>query len=348
MSAIPALDVLRSMGARQAAAVWLERLARIESGDHEDPVEEALFRQWLDDNEDNRRAWSHALEVWDGIADANGPELDQMRRTALTFSSRADSRKWGPFALVASILLVVAATLAVSWVHFGGIADRPTAAQKMPAPLEYAAQTGRRREVTLADGSRLALDGGTLVRVAFIREIRAVELVHGRASFDVAHDQSRPFRVAAGSRVISVLGTRFDVSLGDAEMRVRLYRGSVSVTKGSDPLRLDPTASQRLSPGEELIARRGGPDVKHRFETSATGSGDFKQFDGSPLGEVATELNRYTTRKLIVRDPQVAKLRISGAFPTGDLQSFVETISALYPLRAVRLANGNIELVRRR
>ena len=47
--------------------------------------------------------------------------------------------------------------------------------------------------VTLADGTRVTLDGATRLEVRLGARRRQVELVRGEAFFDVAHDAARPF-----------------------------------------------------------------------------------------------------------------------------------------------------------
>jgi transmembrane sensor len=176
-----------------------------------------------------------------------------------------------------------------------------------------------------------------------------VRLVRGQVFFDVAHNAARPFRVAAGERVISVLGTRFNIRLSDVETRVLLVEGSIGVSKGDDPA--NPTTDiELMTPGQQLVVRAGEPD---RISGVESGHGlewrrGFVQFDGEALSAVVAELNRYNEKKLLVRDPKVSALRISGAFPTGDTDSFVQTLTALYPVRVVRSENGLSEIVQRR
>jgi TolA-binding protein len=106
-------------------------------------------------------------------------------------------------------------------------------------------------EALLADGSRLMLDQGTSLRgvVAQAHEV-AIEVETGRATFDVARDPSREFRVEAGDVRVVVVGTRFSVQRVDGRVSVEVERGRVEVHRGTDLVVLGPT--DRWEGAEEI------------------------------------------------------------------------------------------------
>src|SRR5262249_13652201 len=46
-------------------------------------------------------------------------------------------------------------------------------------------------------------------------------------------------------------------------------------------------------------------------------------FQGTPLQEVAAEFNRYNARRLVVQDPELANLRVTGIFSSTDPSSLI-------------------------
>lgn len=88
-------------------------------------------------------------------------------------------------------------------------------------------------ELTLEDGSRLWLNSGTDLEypAVFSRKSRDVVLHSGEVMFDVANDVRRPFNVETYASTISVLGTKFNVSVDEAsgEFSAALLRGSIRV-----------------------------------------------------------------------------------------------------------------------
>jgi transmembrane sensor len=67
-------------------------------------------------------------------------------------------------------------------------------------------------------------------------------------------------------------------------------------------------------------------------------------FNDETLGAAVNELNRYSSQALVIRDPKVARMRVSGAFKGGDPARFARTVSTIHPLRVVRHKDGSIEL----
>ena len=341
---------LEALGSTRAAALWLERLQRDNVGEEDD-----LFRQWLAASDANHRAWDRAQDLWDSFEEPDEEDLLQgMHREALAFPSRRTAPRWLLYAAAASVALAVSTALLLAPRH-GGPQSEPQVAQGgAPRPdlgrfgsPDYATAVGRRASVTLADGTRLELDTDSTVDIAYANGLRLVRLVRGQAFFGVAHDPAHPFRVAAGGRVITALGTRFNIRLAGGETRVLVAEGSVGVSRGDDPTQAQREDFERLGTGQQLIARPGRPDAisKADVEHGAEWRRGILQFDREPLSAAIAELNRYTGDQLIIRDPTVADLRISGTFRTGDTARFARVLSTIYPVRIVPAGNGKLEIV---
>jgi ferric-dicitrate binding protein FerR (iron transport regulator) len=107
---------------------------------------------------------------------------------------------------------------------------------------------GGKYELTLADGTTVTLDAASSIRypVAFTGRERRVEIT-GQVYFEVAHNQSKPFRVQASDQTVEVLGTHFNINAypDEADLRTTLLEGSVRITKAQ--------ASAILKPGEQAI-----------------------------------------------------------------------------------------------
>jgi transmembrane sensor len=59
-------------------------------------------------------------------------------------------------------------------------------------------------------------------------------------------------------------------------------------------------------------------------------------FDDEPLALAIERVNRYSSERLILADPQAAALRISGVFHTDNVRGFVDALTSYLPLRAER------------
>lgn len=335
---------LEAMSPDEAAALWL--LAREESA----LQEVNLFEQWLEQSDANRSAWRRVNEAWDSFD--SWQEDDTLAQELEAARSHSSGRSRAPYRATASLALVGSiALVATAWImtrHSGPAepngTNTPVAAISSLAAFgaaDFSTTAGRRAEIKLPDGSRVSLDADSAVDVAFAGARRDVRLLKGQALFEVSADKSRPFSVEAGGRVTTALGTRFNIRSDPKGVRITLLRGAVvvrPVTGNASPV--------NLQPGEQYIARQSGGIVQ-RADTSAAEAWQegAVQFDDTPLAEAIAEVSRYTDRRLIIRDPGIARLRISGRFRAGDPDRFANTLAQIYPVRVVRRPDGTIEFV---
>jgi transmembrane sensor len=92
-------------------------------------------------------------------------------------------------------------------------------------------ERGERREVALSDGSVIAVDPETRLRVRFEEHTRRVFLDRGRALFRVAKNPDRPFLVQADGTTVRAVGTAFGVERQKQGIMVTVAEGKVAVFK---------------------------------------------------------------------------------------------------------------------
>jgi transmembrane sensor len=123
---------------------------------------------------------------------------------------------------------------------------------------------GGQYQLTLSDGTKVWLNAETSLKypVVFNGNERVVEL-SGEAYFEVAHDQSKPFKVRSNGQEVQVLGTHFNVNAYRDEQTIQttLLQGSVKLSsKGNQVM---------LKPGEQASLSNTGFDVKEVDATDA-------------------------------------------------------------------------------
>jgi len=329
----------------EEAAAWCVRLSEKPLGRRE----QRAFDVWLA-QPGNREAFEDAAQLWGDIDHvAARPDVMRHRVDALEFHRDAQGRRyWGITprraaisAIAASVLLCIALA-----VHF-----------MLPVPGQhYETQIGERRVVFIADGSRLSLDAASRVDVRMLPNRRELILVSGRAKFDVAKNPLRPFLVLVGDQAVIATGTSFSVEKLGREVRVQLYEGHVAVVSrtklsaAASPLTAAHQAApvERLTvPGGELIVQPGkvlpavttfDPDRSLGWEAGELSLND------EPLDMAVERLNRYSKTRLVVADPRLAEVKISGLFSTDDVSAFVVGIGELYGIRAIPAGDGTILL----
>jgi transmembrane sensor len=222
-------------------------------------------------------------------------------------------------ALAASLVLaIVGATTWILW----------------PTGSTYRTPIGGLATVPLRDGSKITLNTDSYLRVAVTERERRVELEQGEAYFEVAKDPQRPFVVAAGKQRVVAVGTAFAVRRVDDGVRVVVTDGRVRIEDGGDaaslPAHLSAGAIARADGEGVLIQEKPLPEAEEYLSWRS----GYVVFRETPLAEAAAELNRYNERKIVIQDPQVAAIRISGNFRATNFEAFVRLIEEGFALSA--------------
>jgi transmembrane sensor len=239
------------------------------------------------------------------------------------------SKRYWPAAAAAVLILGVGAVILTA---------------RRPGLQVMSTAVGQQRQVTLADGSRLTLNTNTLLAVKLTPQRRDIYLRRGEAHFTVVHDASRPFFVHAGDAVISDVGTQFEVRLeSDRDIDVLVDQGEVEV-RGLAPAAGPAGAGgghgdwvRALSAGEQLLIT--GPHLAVTSVSPRQIADDLAWrdgavvFEGEPLSQALAEVGRYTRAQVVVAEPQVASLRISGRFRTNDVPGFFRALQEALPVR---------------
>jgi transmembrane sensor len=202
-----------------------------------------------------------------------------------------------------------------------------------PDEHTYRTALGEHKAVALADGSRLDLDTDTEVVVRFSRRSRELKLVRGQALFTVVHGDARPFDVLADKGRIRDIGTQFDVRRNASRVSVTVLEGAVEVSG------FDTTPARPLRQGQRLsYTPQGDFSAVESIDVAAAAAWREGRlvFRGQRLGEVLTELGRYHAASLTVTSARVMDIKVSGTFPTDNLELALKTIAAALPVKLTK------------
>lgn len=301
------------------AADWLLQL-------HDGAVKESdriACERWRQRSPEHARAWARAELLMNKF----GGLPQGLAMPALNRSARAERR--AAVAKLAALLLAVP----VSW-----------SAWHLVEASEWTADhhtvTGERRNITLADGTRVALNTATAIDVHFDAKRRTIKLRAGEILVQTAPDTAalhRPFSVNSIEGNMEALGTRFSVRQQDGFTHLAVLEGAVRITPtdGND-------ASQRiLHAGQQAsFSSRTVDAIAEADNAVIAWVHGMLMADKMRLQDFAVELERY--RKGIVRvDPALANLPISGAFPLADTDRTLVMLVSTYPIEAVTRLRGH-------
>jgi len=224
----------------------------------------------------------------------------------------------------------------------------------------YSTAIGGRRDLLLPDHSTVTLNTNTCMGVAYAPTARTILLPYGEATFHVAPDPHRPFRVRAGqNRLFQAIGTDFNVrvlspdhvELTVTEGNVKVLYREVNLEETPAELRLqdhrtfdDTTVSALhtalVEPGMQFVRKLEAGDV-HALLAWQQG---LILFNGAKLTDALAEVDRYTTTQFVLADQRLQNIRIGGKFHTGDVDGLLTSLRKDFRIDSRRDAQGRVVL----
>jgi transmembrane sensor len=298
----------------------LKKLAPLSDTVDEDLLAPSRWKEELLDHEAVRQGRVIPLKAHLPASHASTARADESEPTRGVFRSLAASR------LAASVAIMAVLAGAGAW--YGVERSRVDV---------YSTDVGEFHRISLQDGSTIALNTDSQVRVRYSVMGREVELARGEALFEVAKDTSRPFDVKASNTTVRAVGTAFSVRLQEEG---RADRVDVLVSEGR--VAINPPSQQTLPAGSVATVRNG------RVQTTTLSSDDISSrlmwttgrlvFQGQKLDEVVAEINRYNKRKLLVTDTDISGLRIGGTFQATDPEGFARALDRTFGIKSHRVS----------
>jgi transmembrane sensor len=289
--------------------------------------EQADFDAWLAADPDHREAFDAVAAIWSGI--------EPTRRHPKVMAARERARR----VIRRRALMVYAVPLAAACVL--GVVVSAAFYFAPGKPVLYVTRVGQASAVGLPDGSKVVLDTDSALRAwPRLRGERRIELMRGRAHFEVAKDATRPFVVRTDRGSVTALGTKFDVRLQPDGMKVVLLEGRLRVQpSGSGARAMTMKAGERVeSVGGAWRLGPTDPDVESSWLRGKL------VVEEQPLTFVVDELNRYSDRKIRIADPVVGRRPLSAVLDTGDTTTFLKAVQEL-KLARVRQDGEDLTLV---
>lgn len=186
-----------------------------------------------------------------------------------------------------------------SWLGGGAVAAAlalwlvPTLSGPQNGAQVFATRAGERRDLTLADGTQVAMNGDTVLRID-ATDPRLASLERGEVTLHVVHDAAHPFTLRAGDQVIRDMGTIFDVAHDESGLALAVAEGSVLFQPDG--------AAMTVKAGESLAMAPGGRIVRGTIAPEAVGSWrtGILSFDAAPVSDVVASLRRLRGIRLQV------------------------------------------------
>lgn len=286
------------------------------------PEDITAWLEWLESNPDNRDAYQRIQELTLRLAVTQ-------RTTIHAAARRSRGRAVRLAAAAAAGALVIGAAL---WMQTHPGLSRPTLTLSTPvAALE---------QVPLPDGSRVSLGGATDVEALYTETARAVRLKEGEAYFEVRHEANqRPFIVNAGTVSIRAVGTAFNVRNTHGRVAVTVTEGKVRATR----FNVEDSAVDLRAGEQGIYDPRTDQFSVATVDAQRTLSWRDRrlEFVDEPLDSVIVNVNRYSPRRIEVRNVDLRHHSYTGTFQADTLDEWLIAVERAFPIR-IRSAGDTV------
>ncbi len=361
----------------EAASKWVTAMDRGLNSDEKEALE-----NWLEQSPIHAEYMVKLAAVWD-LMDVLAPishllpldtpldevEKELVRKAARQIDTRDTSDRWRDVRYAAAACLF-AATIATTWLVTSAVQSPETVDLVYSDPslssfsATYATDVGKYSEITLPDGSELKLNTNSKLVVEYTASERRINLQSGEAFFKVAKNPNQPFRVLAGNTAVTAIGTAFNVEIAtESNIQVLVTEGKVVI----DPINTSELANvtnfYKLEPdldnGQVYLESWQQLTIDEQGNTSPIALLSEEQqdaplawqdgmllFEGEPLSEAISEINRYTSKTFHITDQSIADILVGGYFKANDTEQLLVMLDRNFGIAAKH--NGDrIALFRR-
>jgi transmembrane sensor len=211
-------------------------------------------------------------------------------------------------------------------------------------------QVGEVRRLTLEDGSALSLNTASVLQVKYAQDERRIVLREGEASFQVAHDEQRPFVVQAGDVSVRAVGTAFSVRMRRHDVEVVVTEGVVEVVRNGGTSRV---AAERVKRNQEVVVATTEQGATTPLAVAALNEKEVERrlawqdgrlvFQGEALANAVDEVNRYSQLPVVIDDAALGRKSFVGVFRVGDTRAFAQAAATAFDAQ-VHEEDGTLHL----
>lgn len=302
---------------KDEAALWHVKRA----GGSMSVAQEAEFDAWINADPGNRLAYDQMRVLWAQVE-------EPARRVSKVVSPKKAGlrrlREWlSPGRAFAGGACAVALGAAVLFLNPDMIADWQA---------DIVTRNDTVTDITLVDGSIVHLAANSAITTDFSNGRRDIELLRGQAFFEVTHRNGDRFRVRAGSTIVEVVGTRFNVDYLARDTEVAVEEGAVRV---STPVEKEGV----LLGAGDVVAIGADALVGTVHQTDIAAIQGWMQGRLSVrnvrVSDLVARLDNFAPGRFVALG-DIADRTISGSFPTTDVDGSLETVAAAIGGNVVR------------
>ncbi len=298
------------------------------------PEENRHFEKLIRQNPEKQSQLEEFRKIWDSVGSAGKRKsydlvaewnLLQEKLPGMS-AGKQSARSLLFYAYRIAAVFVIGLLFVFSWYYVSRLAG-----------MEQVIADSTPVEVLLLDGTQVTVNRHSRIRYKkkFLSSERRVFL-SGEAWFDVARDTAKSFIIDAGTAMVEVLGTRFNVNAykENTTVEITVESGVVAVSSKQD-----------LQEQIVLKAGNSGTYHKEKKELTLTPSTNPNKiswktrelfFDSSSLQEVVDLINKVYNTNLVILNLELASCPITVSFRDQSLDAILNVLESTLDLKITR------------
>lgn len=323
------------------------------------PEEAEKWETWIKKDKSNYDLYEEARFIIDSLVEmepkAPNPLIylkkfrealdNSEKRKKLWNFSEYNRRNLSLYVVIAASILI---TIVVGIFFYGTPNFNNQSKHKIAAVQKFKTNYGQKKSLLLSDGSRIILNANS--ELTFSDKMGSKNTVNvwlkGEAYFAIKHLSGKAKRILivhTKDGTITDLGTRFSVNTRSDSTTVALVKGEVTIRIDSAQF-LKNASGYKMHPGELAHFVKGGQQVKIKKvnpNVYTSWISNKLTFDHTPLAKVARRIEATYGVKVIIKDKELLKRRISGSVRNNNLNVLIDGLSKILHVN-VRLEDNKV------
>lgn len=286
--------------------------------------EQKLLKEWLNEDSEHQEAYLRQKKIEQLFSTLPSSYLDELEQEALHATKKTKIIERVKRISVAALFLLMFFSSGLQFYNYYS----PTYTNTLTTQIEPI------KEFSLPDGSKLAIDVKTSLKVKYFDDKRYVKLDEGQVLFDVAKNKEQPFIIESGNTHIQVVGTSFEVRKLNGKTTVKVVEGKVKISKLIGVNNKE-QALTLLTRGEQITLDTFGSVLeltKTSLQYIASWKEDTIHFHNTTIKEAVEELSRYTNNVITIKNKKIESLLVTGKFSTTQIDKFFNALGSIYSI----------------
>ncbi|MCT7523708.1 FecR domain-containing protein [Aliarcobacter cryaerophilus] len=284
-------------------------------------TQELEFQIWIKENIEHKKAFEK-VEMLKSLylslpSDIKSKISQEVHRN---IKSRNSLRKSNFLKFAASVIFIIGASLfgINEYMNFG-IKHTYTSNQEI-------------KNIVLPDGSKVILDAKTKLDIKYFSDKREINIIEGKALFDVTSNPNKPFIVNANMIKVEVLGTNFEVKNEIDKIVVDVINGKVKVEQNKNN---EFQQLAILTKGKHISFDKQSKKVILKdidINNIASWKDGILFFQDYSLEKAINEFKKYQDINITIQK-DIKNYTVSGSFSIHEIDKFIFALTKIYPIK---------------